>query len=82
MTTLQEFELDNYETNDICMAAFLKVMGCKLLHIEKIGNYGTFHFENVKDSLLEQYNLGNARVEPAHFHQEVKFLSTSVKRRS
>lgn len=73
--------LDEYETRDISLAAYLKVMGCKLIHIEKIGNMGTFFFEGVKDNLLEQYSLGNARVEPAHYHQEVRFLSTTVKKR-
>lgn len=69
-----------YKTTDIVLAAFLRLKGCSMLGIEKQGQKGTFVFENVKESLVREYDLGNASVEPVAFNNAIKQLTTSVRR--
>lgn len=69
-----------YSTTDIVLAAYLKVKGCDLTRIEKQGHQGTFVFKNVLPSLLSEYDLGKASVEPVAFNSTIKQLTTSVKR--
>jgi hypothetical protein len=68
------------ETQDIVLAAALKVLGYKLDTIEKIGNKGVFHFSDVEDSVLNDYDLGNIRVEPVNFNSAIKALTTASRR--
>ena len=68
------------ETQDIVLAAALKVLGCKMDTIEKIGNKGVFHFSEVDDVLLTDYDLGNIRVEPVAFNSAIKALTTASRR--
>lgn len=72
--------LNEYCTTDIVLAAFLKLSGAYLLRIDKRGQRGTFVFDDVDESLLNMYDLGNARVEPVAFNNSVKQLTTSVRR--
>lgn len=69
-----------YKTTDIVLAAFLRLKGCSMLGIEKQGQKGTFVFENVKEALVREYDLGNAQVEPVAFNNAIKQLTTSVRR--
>lgn len=69
-----------YKTSDIVLAAFLRLSGCQMAGIEKQGQKGTFVFTNVSDSLVVDYDLGNARVEPVSFNNAIKQLTTSVRR--
>ena len=71
---------ENYKTSDIVLAASLKVMGYKLLDIEKQGNKGTFHFEAVDDSVINDYDLGQLLVEPVGFNNAIKALTTAARR--
>ena len=68
------------DTQDIVLAATLKVMGYKLHHIEKTGNKGTFFFEDVDESVITDYDLGNAMVEPVAFNNTIKALTTATRR--
>lgn len=71
-----------YKTTDIILAAYLRLEGYAMLRIEKLGNKGTFVFENVDGAVVEQYDLGKASVEPVAFNNQIKQLTTSVRRMS
>ena len=67
-------------TTDIILAASLKVLGVKMSHIEKNGNKGTFVFLNVDQNIVDDYDLGNLRVEPVAFNTAIKQLTTATRR--
>lgn len=69
-----------YETNDIVLAAYLKVSGCTLLDIKMCDRKGTFIFEKVDQSLITQFSIGNALIEPVTFNNTVRQLTTSCRR--
>ncbi len=68
------------ETQDIVLAASLKILGYKLDTIEKVGNKGIFFFSDVDDSVINDYDLGNLRVEPVSFNSAIKALTTASRR--
>jgi hypothetical protein len=68
------------QTSDIVLAAYLKVRKFKMVEIIKVGNKGTFVFENVSDDVISDYDLGQASVEPKALNYEIKALTTAVKR--
>ena len=68
------------ETQDIVLAASLKVLGYKLDTIEKVGNKGIFFFSDVDDTVINDYDLGNLRVEPVSFNSAIKALTTASRR--
>jgi len=67
-------------TQDIVLAATLKVLGYTLHHIDKTGNKGTFFFLNVEDGIINDYDLGNLKVEPVAFNNSIKALTTATRR--
>lgn len=69
-----------FETSDIVLAAFLKTKNIKMIEIIKNGNKGTFVFAEVPEKLVEDYDLGQALVEPKSLNNEIKALTTSVRR--
>jgi len=68
------------ETQDIVLAATLKVLGYRLDHIEKIGNKGIFNFVLVDEEVVNDYDLGNLKVEPVAFNSAIKALTTASRR--
>lgn len=72
--------MDKLETTDIVLAAYLKVKGFKMTEIQKNGNKGTFVFANVSDSVINEYDLGQAQVEPRALNYEIKALTTAARR--
>jgi hypothetical protein len=68
------------ETQDIVLAATLKVLGFRLDHIEKVGNKGIFFFVDVLESVVTDYDLGNLKVEPVAFNSAIKALTTASRR--
>jgi hypothetical protein len=68
------------ETQDIVLASALKVLGYRLDHIEKIGNKGIFYFADIDDQVINDYDLGNLRVEPVAFNSAIKALTTASRR--
>lgn len=68
------------ETQDIVLAATLKVLGYRLETIEKVGNKGIFFFTGVDESAVNDYDLGNLRVEPVAFNSAIKALTTASRR--
>lgn len=70
----------DFETCDIVLAATLKVKGCRLDRIGKDGKRGIFCFVDVSDDVLNEYNLGQALVEPVALNNAVKALTTATKR--
>lgn len=68
------------ETQDIVLSAALKVLGYRLDHIEKVGNKGIFHFVDVDDFAINNYDLGNLLVEPVAFNSAIKALTTASRR--
>jgi len=67
-------------TQDIVLAATLKVLGFNLNRIEKNGNKGTFVFDSVDEKVIEDYDLGNLLVEPVAFNSAIKALTTATRR--
>ena len=72
--------MTSIETQDIVLAATLKVLGFKLAHIEKIGTKGIFHFNDVHEDTITAYDLGELRVEPIAFNSSIKALTTASRR--
>lgn len=68
------------ETQDIVLAATLKVLGFRLDTIEKIGNKGIFFFSGVEQQVVNDYDLGNLKVEPVAFNSAIKALTTASRR--
>lgn len=69
-----------YATQDIVLAAALKVLGYKMDRIEKTGNKGTFFFIDVDQDVLHQFDLGKLLVEPVSFNGAIKSLTTATRR--
>ena len=67
-------------TGDIVLAATLKVNGFRLERIEKDGKRGIFCFADVDTEVLNEYNLGQALVEPVALNNAIKALTTATKR--
>ena len=70
----------DFQTTDIVLAATLKVHNYAMTSIERHGNKGTFIFLQVDDDFIDQFDLGNVRVEPVNFNNAIKQLTTSVRR--
>lgn len=68
------------ETQDIVLAATLKVLGYKLDTIEKVGNKGIFFFNDVDEAVVNDYDLGKLKVEPISFNSAIKALTTASRR--
>lgn len=68
------------ETQDIVLAATLKVLGYRLETIQKVGNKGIFFFNGVDESVITDYDLGNLKVEPVAFNSAIKALTTASRR--
>jgi hypothetical protein len=68
------------ETQDIVLAATLKVLGYRLDTIQKIGNKGIFFFTEVDEAVVNDYDLGNLKVEPVSFNSAIKALTTASRR--
>lgn len=68
------------ETQDIVLAAALKVLGYSLNAIEKVGNKGVFFFEDVDADVIKDYDHGKLRVEPVSFNSAIKALTTASRR--
>jgi len=69
-----------YKTSDIVLASFLRLSGHEIVRIEKVGQKGTFVFGEVPDDIIQSYDFGRARVEPAAFNNTIKQLTTAVRR--
>jgi len=70
----------NIETQDIVLAATLKVLGYRLETIQKVGNKGIFFFNDVDEAVVNDYDLGNLKVEPVAFNSAIKALTTASRR--
>jgi hypothetical protein len=68
------------ETQDIVLAASLKVLGYQLDHLEKVGNKGIFFFSGVDEAVITDYDLGKLLVEPVAFNSAIKALTTASRR--
>ena len=69
-----------YKTSDIILAACLKLNGFTMQSIERTGRKGIFVFENIDQDFITEYDLGNVKVEPVAFNNQIKALTTSVRR--
>jgi len=70
----------DFSTTDIVLAAYLKVKGFRLVEILKNGNKGTFVFTDIDEDLIDEYDLGQALVEPKKLNYEIRMLTTSCRR--
>lgn len=75
-----ESKLINCETQDIVLAASLKVLGYRLDTIQKVGNKGIFFFSDIPVDILTEYDLGSILVEPVAFNSAIKALTTASRR--
>jgi hypothetical protein len=73
---------NTYRTEDIVLAASLRCHGYPLMSIDRSGNStkGIFVFGDVKDEFIRDYDLGKITVEPIAFNNNIKQLTTSVRR--
>lgn len=71
-----------FKTSDIVLASALKTSGFTLADIEIVGSRGVFVFNNVTPEFLNDFDLGEVRVEPNQLHQAVKQLTTAVRRKT
>ena len=69
-----------YKTTDIVLAAYLRLNESNMLGIDKVGQRGTFVFEEVNEELVTLYDLGKATVEHIAFNNMIKVLTTAVRR--
>lgn len=69
-----------FGTQDIVLAAALKVLGSTLHHIEKTGNKGTFYFTDVSNEVINKFDIGQLLVEPVSLNACIKQLTTAVRR--
>lgn len=72
--------MDRFETTDIILASYLKTKGYRLIEIMKNGNKGTFVYGNVDADIINEYDLGQALVEPKALNYEIKALTTAARR--
>jgi len=72
--------IKNIETQDIVLAAALKVLGYNLSDLQKVGNKGIFFFADVPESVVNDYDLGKVLVEPQSFNAAIKMLTTASRR--
>lgn len=72
--------MTDLQTTDIVLAAYLKLKGFKLTNIIKHGNKGTFVFDDVPETVVNEYDLGQALIEPRALNSEIKALTTSARR--
>ena len=70
----------DYATTDITLAAVLKEQSYQLDRIVLQGNKGIFWFTDVDHSVIRDYECGKVKVEPQAFHNQIKILTTAVKR--
>ena len=70
----------DYPVNDIVLAAALKLNLVKLDRISVHGKRGTFHFKDVQEEFLNDFDSGNILVEPCAFHAEIRNLNNAIKR--
>jgi hypothetical protein len=71
---------NEYPVNDIVLAACLKLNMVKLDRISVHGKRGTFHFKDVPEQFLNDFDSGNVLVEPCSFHAEIRNLNSAIKR--
>ena len=69
-----------YKTTDIVLAAYLRLNDINMSGIEKMGQRGTFVFDEVNEEFIKTYDLGKALVEPIAFNNMIKILTTAVRR--
>ena len=74
------FDMD-FKTSDIVLASTLKTKGYTLATIELVGSRGVFVFKDVPQEILDNFDLGEVLIEPNAFHQNVKQLTTAVRRK-
>lgn len=72
--------MEQLSTTDIVLAAYLKVRSFKMTEILKNGNKGTFIFADVPENIINEYDLGQAKVEPKALNYEIKALTTAARR--
>lgn len=67
-------------TTDIVLACTLICHKHKLAIITVIGSRGTFHFMDIPDEFQTMFELDNIKVSPVDFHNNLRRLTTSVRR--
>lgn len=69
-----------YKTDDIILASYLSTVGAKLIEIEATApNKGAFVFENVAQTIVDEFFIGKGRVDPIKYHNEYRSLITAVR---
>jgi len=72
--------VNEYKTQDIVLAASLKINNFELIRIEKTGSKGTFVFRGVDPQFILDFDLEKIMVRPIEFSNTIKQLTTSVRR--
>lgn len=69
-----------FATSNIVLAAYLRCNGLELHKIEMNGAKGTFFFE-APEEMINDFDLGHARVEPNRFNSAVRELNVACNRK-
>ncbi len=72
--------IEEYKTTDIMLAAVLKLHNFSLDKIVIMGSKGVFYFKDVVQKVEEDFYNGKLAVEPISYHNNIKFLTTAVRR--
>ena len=72
-----------FKTTDIVLASTLIVHKYNLQTIEvaKQSDKGTFVFEQIPESFIDDFYIGNIKVEPIAFNNTIRRLTSSVRRK-
>lgn len=72
--------MEEFKTSDIILAACLRLNGYNMQRIDITGSKGTFVFDPVEETFLQEFDIGKVLVEPVSFNNMIKQLTTSVRR--
>ena len=74
--------LNTFETADIRLATSLYSLSIPLSHVTLSGRNGTmgiFHFTDVPQSMLTEFEQGEMRIEPQVWHMYLRRLTSMVR---
>lgn len=74
--------IKEFHTSDIRLASYLLVKNHEIQKIKTEGNKGTFYFNNIDNNIIIEFDTGRARVEPVNYNEQIKRLTTSVRRQA
>lgn len=71
---------DVFKTKDLSLMAALRVFGFKLDEVQRVGNtvYGYYKSTPDLEEIVNDFELGNLRVEPVAFHSALRSVRKTM----